>query len=372
MKNDNFILIQVFRGFAAIMVMLYHYAGTLQTKFSIIPFNINIFEPGHVGVSFFFILSGFIIFYVHQNDFGKPQLVKNFFIKRFIRVYPIYWIMLAILIAFYSVADIFFSTNKLCSIADIFYFVKTLTLYPHPPDTYMLGPAWTLTFEIYFYLLFGAMLMVCNKKNFFVILAFYAFMIFLYQLPIKTFLNFYAIDSHYNFIFPTDIKYIIFNFNVIDFIIGSIIAFLAIKMTPNSGLPSAILITLGLFFFCCSWIATCSFPSLKLDCYLIRFITYSIPIAFLILGSAFYEKKHSIHVPIIFKKIGDASYSLYLMHTIILLALYRILKIVTANHLFIVSSFIISFFFTVLLSIVFHEKIEKKLLKYLRSNLLKT
>ena len=57
-------LIQVFRGAAATMVVLYH-VGSINHFYS--PFLGNVFGFGHSGVDFFFILSGFIMLYVHYE-----------------------------------------------------------------------------------------------------------------------------------------------------------------------------------------------------------------------------------------------------------------------------------------------------------------
>jgi len=61
--------IQYCRAFAAIAVILYHLGTTftaLQQK-SVLTF---VFKHGHLGVDFFFVLSGFIIYRAHFKDFG--------------------------------------------------------------------------------------------------------------------------------------------------------------------------------------------------------------------------------------------------------------------------------------------------------------
>src|SRR5438105_5116432 len=42
---------------------------------------------GYVGVSFFFVLSGFILVYTYE---GKPIMARDFWRARFARVYPAY------------------------------------------------------------------------------------------------------------------------------------------------------------------------------------------------------------------------------------------------------------------------------------------
>lgn len=86
-------LIQVFRGLAAVLVVFAHtdliYNQNLNQDFL---FKITTF--GGSGVDFFFVLSGFIMFYIHQKDIGHQNKLGIFLFKRFTRVYPLYWIIL--------------------------------------------------------------------------------------------------------------------------------------------------------------------------------------------------------------------------------------------------------------------------------------
>lgn len=69
------------RFFAALAVFLFHYSdgfsGALRA----------VIEYGYVGVSFFFVLSGFILAY---NYAGKTVDLKKFWVARFARIYPVY------------------------------------------------------------------------------------------------------------------------------------------------------------------------------------------------------------------------------------------------------------------------------------------
>lgn len=59
--KKNFDTLQLLRGIAAMLVVFYH--GT-HTEL------LNIFKLGYMGVDLFFVLSGFIILYIHFSDFG--------------------------------------------------------------------------------------------------------------------------------------------------------------------------------------------------------------------------------------------------------------------------------------------------------------
>ena len=91
--------IQFCRGIAAVLVVLYHagrmlalpqYAGHVALG--------GVFNFGNAGVDFFFVLSGFIIFFVHEKDIGQTQRLPAYIWSRVTRIYPIYWLVTAIVL----------------------------------------------------------------------------------------------------------------------------------------------------------------------------------------------------------------------------------------------------------------------------------
>ena len=77
------------RAIAAYMVFFHHYNPFVKFIYSYFIYsNINEF---HIGVTLFFVLSGFLISfkYLNNNDFNYTK----YFINRFSRIYPIYFIL---------------------------------------------------------------------------------------------------------------------------------------------------------------------------------------------------------------------------------------------------------------------------------------
>src|SRR5579871_1076881 len=97
--RTNIRLLQYGRGVAALLVCIFHFERgreqlhpQLTAAVGSIDFN-YIFRAGHSGVEFFFILSGFIIFHVHQLDLGRPARLSTFYLNRAIRILPMYWLI---------------------------------------------------------------------------------------------------------------------------------------------------------------------------------------------------------------------------------------------------------------------------------------
>jgi len=84
------------RFFAATSIVLFHSFETFHFGKSI-----NSFFPTWQSVSFFFILSGFILTYVYEN-FDHPGSVKRFFIARFARIWPLHCATLLLTIFIFS------------------------------------------------------------------------------------------------------------------------------------------------------------------------------------------------------------------------------------------------------------------------------
>ena len=90
--------------FAAVLVVLDHATITLgMTRyFDMVLFD-GLFGSGRYGVDFFFVLSGFIICYAHWDDIASNSInsaprVIRFAKRRFVRIYPTYWLVFLITI----------------------------------------------------------------------------------------------------------------------------------------------------------------------------------------------------------------------------------------------------------------------------------
>lgn len=146
--------IQAGRALAAISVVVFHLSVLLSPDKSLLS---RLSHHGNAGVDFFFVLSGFIIYYAHERDIGHPDRLKRYLENRFLRVYPIYWVFTAALVLVVLLAH---TSSPIPSSPQGW--ISTVSLFRTSTDPTPLNVAWTLFYEIAFYSLFA--LLILNRK----------------------------------------------------------------------------------------------------------------------------------------------------------------------------------------------------------------
>ena len=141
--------IEAGRGLAASAVVLYHAARHLDKLYGM-PTLMSAFQFGHAGVDLFFVISGFIILYVHYRDIGAPGRLGHYVGRRFTRVMPTYWVALAITVLLATGGG-----HALPSLTDLAWSVSLL------PSNHglLLDIAWTLRYELVFYAVFCVLIL---------------------------------------------------------------------------------------------------------------------------------------------------------------------------------------------------------------------
>lgn len=149
--NQRLASIDFLRGVSIILVLFHHARGKAGISFLGFPF-------GAVGVSIFFAISGFCIHYGYLKN--KDFNYRDFFIKRFFRVYPLYFfgILFFVTLGYYS--KIFKDIPFESFIYNIF-FLQNLV------STVVISPSfWTLAIEFQLYLLFPVFIYLRKKFGF--------------------------------------------------------------------------------------------------------------------------------------------------------------------------------------------------------------
>jgi peptidoglycan/LPS O-acetylase OafA/YrhL len=351
-STKNFNLIQVFRGLAAILVLLAHGNDIFNRELHQ-NFLFNIFYFGGAGVDFFFVLSGFIIFYIHRYDIGHPNKFKLFILKRFIRVYPLYWLILTGKIA----ASLLFSYGGDIHQRNLSEIVRAILLYPQDRNILLnsfVGVSWTLSHEIFFYLMFSLLIIVIPKFSLPVVIAWL----------IGTFLNFTGIIE----VFKEDfLLQFIFNARNLEFALGCLAAYLVSKHRIKYGMLFA---SVAIFFFTISAINS-NYNLIEIS----PVISYGVPSMLLIIGAVSLELSRKIRIPYVFIHIGNSSYSIYLMHGFLVSNIVKLidkfsLDVVMQNTTLLNIITIIIVIITISIGCAIYSYIEKPLITTLRLKLI--
>jgi exopolysaccharide production protein ExoZ len=149
-----FLGVQYLRGLAALLVAYYHLFGYDIAE------PLSALEGGAFGVDIFFVVSGFVMWVTTDRDDASPSA---FLRRRIVRVVPLYWLFTALLVL------VALAAPGLAPRIDLSWdqLVKSLLFIPHsapaaPGDFNhpILSQGWTLNYEIFFYGLFAASLLL--------------------------------------------------------------------------------------------------------------------------------------------------------------------------------------------------------------------
>ncbi len=147
--------VQAGRALAALAVTAFHLSLMMgESRYG----GITVFREytayGNLGVDFFFVLSGFIIMHAHAQDIGQPQAAGRYLRRRFIRLFPVYWLYTATftLLVWLGVGSAATLPREPVE------WVASVSLLRFSPANPPLPVAWTLFHEVAFYLVFAVLI----------------------------------------------------------------------------------------------------------------------------------------------------------------------------------------------------------------------
>ena len=147
--------IQILRAIAALSVVIYHLGveaskicdATNQSCAYDTTFGLN-------GVALFFMISGFIMVTISWDDFARPGAATSFLRRRLERVVPLYWIVTTLAVVGVMIVPSLLSVP----VTDLGYIISSYLFWPVTRVNGLVRPianlGWTLDLEMMFYVVF--------------------------------------------------------------------------------------------------------------------------------------------------------------------------------------------------------------------------
>lgn len=340
--------LQTLRGIAALLVCCFHARMLLNGDFN---YGIFFFGKGNIGVPLFFIISGFIMVYSTENlSVDAFSNFKSFLLKRILRIVPLYYV-LTLTIIFISYTLPYYLEKE-----GFIELVRILLFIPKGNDTPLLV-GWTLSYEFLFYLLFAFSLLFHKWRYYFL---YACFILFVFIIPLFSDkpVSFQLQEANY---FDSLYLNLATNAFMLYFMAGMLIGntYSVIKLSFGK---AKLLLFASIAIFTAYYFKAFSFAQSDL------FVC-----ALLVFAVLHYERlKPNTSANRFLTYLGDLSYSIYLMHPIMVIflpATFRKIGLTTIAD----SKFIFLFvvLFTVLASMVTYNLIEKRLTNFIKRRFLK-
>ena len=283
--------IEALRGLAAVGVVFSHTARHLDKIFQA-PGLIRVFQAGHAGVDLFFVISGFIILHVHRSDIGRPDRLTHYAGRRLNRVFPLYWVALALTVAMTAL------NHAPPSLAHLLWSAALLPSVREP----VLGIAWTLEFEMVFYAIFAVL--IVNLRAGLALLLLWQTVSALQAAGVTALAMPSALGSVYS----------------LEFLLGLSAAWLlrGVRVRRPGLLAGVAALAFGAAYLMES-------AGLLYGYGVAARLAYGLPACLLILGLAAAERDGRLAVPGWLRGIGQASYSIYLFQFVFIGTLWQML-----------------------------------------------
>lgn len=331
------------RFFAFFIVFIHHLPSN---KNSIINFFMH---SGSIGVQMFFVLSGFLISYILLEEKKKSKKInlKNFFIRRILRIWPLYYLM--ILFAFItplilkilslSSSDEGYSPNWIYPL--LFLENYEMMIKNSFANVAPLRVMWSLCIEEHFYLLWGMIFFFISNKRFPLFLI----------ISIISSLGFRIIYNTLN------INNFDINTNVLYFSFGGIIAYLLAYKQEIIERLSKISVFFKIIISSIFILLYFLLPHIKIDNVILQPLIIG-NITAILIAFTLCERNHlKINDKNMFSILGKYTYGMYLFHTIWINLIMKFISNFTII-------FILSLFATIISSVLSYYLFENQFLKF--------
>ncbi|EPH0682797.1 acyltransferase family protein [Enterobacter hormaechei] len=340
--------LQYLRGLAALLVVLLHAKVAVNhfvpSSKLLLP-DQGFIEFGKFGVDIFFVISGMVMYMTIGKSMESDRGIGNFIIKRLIRVVPAFWMALAL----YGMAMLF--VGKMPDDAFRKYLTSALFMfYPNEagkPET-VYAISWTLNFEVYFYMSLALMCCIFGRYG---------------RIATGLLFSVYAF-TFYNWGSLNFLQRSVFSPMYLEFILGMLCGY-----AHQNRIFKISLISWGLFISGAALISATNVWGVG-DGGIGRVIYAGIPSMLCVLGVANISLTENIVIHKVLMKLGDASYSVYLIHSIAFVMLSGFLKSIgykMADYNDTIILYACMIIFSLACSIFFSKTMEKPVINLINS-----
>lgn len=294
MKKNTLLLpnIQMLRALAAIAVLLHHAYPHYEAMGGKLVWLQIVSQWGFLGVDIFFVISGFIMAYTTFNKERTWSNTKTFFKHRLYRIFLGYWPFFFVMFSILLVIN----PQKLSSL-DI---IGSFFLSNDDMFQLVLPISWSLSYELYFYFLF-LFTFSFSIKQLYILMPIVVGMILSLVL--------------YSFFTPEFSKSFFYSPFLLEFFFGVLLYMYKDHLMRSWLLPVSLLLTLIAYGYGMSY---------ETKNGLFRVLTFGTGALFIVLSTLILEQKNIYRAGKTFESLGDASYTLYLSHLIVLELFYLV------------------------------------------------
>jgi len=294
--------IQALRGIAVLLVVFFH-MRTIEIKYAqfdlILPDFLMI---GMSGVDLFFVISGFVMVVVTRGSFQSNEAIKKFMYHRVTRIYPLYWIYSSLILCVYLIQPTLVNSAQGNQVNIIFsYLLLPQDLLP------LINVGWTLIHEMYFYFIFAFLLLLPRGRFLFGLIIWGGYIV--------------VVNNYYG---PSSNSFVdVYTHPLtLEFISGCLIGIMYFNRPLFGHAKFCALLAFSSWFLAYYYTHELS-GDITPDGW-VRIFVYGVPAALTLYAALLLEIKDEILMPVWLRSIGDASYSIYLSHVIVLSVVGRI------------------------------------------------
>ncbi|WP_416826356.1 acyltransferase family protein [Ectobacillus polymachus] len=337
-KQPRLQLVQASRAIVPLLVILFHTSFVSNQYFN---FNLlGLTKLSRIGgADYFFVLTGFMMYYVYAKDFGIKEKFRPFLIKRFTRIIPYYWLLTIVMIVFFYFVPIGYGYGK-----NLQTMLNSFLLLPSQ-DFPIIYSAWSLRYTLLFYFVFS-LFIYSNSRFMKTVVGLWIASILYFSITSTTFSN--------------DFLAMIFNKINLEFVAGVCCAYYAMHRTIKHGMVFLIASAIGFGY---TWISGV-YNLWRFD----ETFMYTICATALILGIVSIDMTRQIKLPRIFNYLGNASFSIYLVHPPFLgFVAAMLVKLGITSVIGSVGSIIVTMITVTIMGCLAHSYIEKPLVASMKN-----